>query len=63
MKKKPLNLSISEDLIRKAREYNINFSSFLEDRLREHLSLIEHDESYISSYYDRKKKRVIDSQK
>ena len=41
MKKKPLNLLINEDLVKKAREHDINLSSFLELRLREYLALID----------------------
>ena len=41
MKKKSLNLTISENLIRKGREYNINFSSFLEMKLVEYIAIKE----------------------
>ena len=41
MIKKSLNLTISEDLIRKGREYNINFSSFLEMKLVEYIAYRE----------------------
>ena len=40
MKKRPLNLLVSEDLIARARKCGINLSSFLEIKLEEHLSLI-----------------------
>jgi len=56
-------INVDELVIRKAQELNINISAFLEDRLREYLALIEHDESYISSYYKEKKRKIIDSQK
>ena len=41
MKKKPLNLSVNEELVKRARKYGINLSSFLEIKLQEHLALIE----------------------
>ena len=41
MKKKPLNLLVDEDLVKRARNNGINLSSFFEIRLREYLSLIE----------------------
>ena len=41
MKKKPLNLLINEDLVKRAREQGINLSAFLEIKLQEHLALIE----------------------
>ena len=41
MKKKPLNLSIDKDLIKRARKKGINLSAFLEIRLQEYLALIE----------------------
>lgn len=62
MKKKSLNLSISEDLIRKAREYNINFSSFLEIRLREYLALIVGKEHVVTPFNDNQKSRINNSQ-
>ena len=40
MKKKPLNLLVSEDLINRARERGINLSAFFEIKLEEHLALI-----------------------
>ena len=41
MVKKRLNLLVNEDLIKKAREYGINLSAFLEIKLREYLALID----------------------
>ena len=41
MKKKPLNLSIDKDLIKRARKKGINLSAFLEIKLQEHLAFIE----------------------
>ena len=44
MKKKPLNLLVSKDLVKKAREYNINCSAFFEIKLREYFALIENNQ-------------------
>ena len=41
MKKKPLNLLVNEDLVKKAREHGINLSAFLDIELRRYLALIE----------------------
>ena len=41
MKKRPLNLSINDDLVERARNHGINVSAFLEIKLQEHLALIE----------------------
>jgi len=55
-RKKPTNLSINEDLLRRARKLNVNLSVLLEDRLVEILRLAERDawltenESAIESY-------------
>ena len=40
MKKKPLNLLVNEDLIKRARDRSINLSAFFEIKLEEHLALI-----------------------
>ena len=40
MPKKKLTIAIDEDLITQAREYEINFSSFLEIRLRDYLAIV-----------------------
>ena len=55
-------INVDGIVIRKAKEYNINISAFLEIRLREYLALIERDESYITSYYDNQKSRINNSQ-
>ena len=41
MTKRKLTLAIDETLLKKAKELEINFSSFLEIRLREYIALIE----------------------
>ena len=46
MKKKPLNLSINDNLIDSARKHGINLSAFLEIKLQEHLALIEEKQSF-----------------
>ncbi len=46
MNKKPLNLSINDNLIDRARKHGINLSAFLEIKLQEHLALIEGKQSF-----------------
>ena len=41
MAKRRLNLTINEELLKKARKYDINISSFLEIKLREYIAMIE----------------------
>ena len=41
MAKKTVGLTIDVDLLKKAREYKINLSAFLEIKLREYLALID----------------------
>ncbi|MFE3845824.1 type II toxin-antitoxin system CcdA family antitoxin [Thermoplasmatota archaeon] len=41
MSKRKLTLSINDILIKKARNHNINISSFLEIKLQEYLAIIE----------------------
>ena len=41
MPKKKLTLSVNEDVLKKARKYEINISSFLDIELRRYLALVE----------------------
>ena len=50
MKKKALNLLVSEDLVKRAREQGINLSAFLEIRLQEYLALIDNKENLYTPY-------------
>ena len=52
MKKRHLNLLVSENLIKRAREHNINISSFLEIRLQEYLALIDGKQVNSTPYVD-----------
>ena len=52
MNKKPLNLSVDEELIIRARKCGINLSAFLEIKLQEHLALI-HGKGNINRIYGR----------
>ena len=52
MKKRHLNLLVSENLIERAREHNINISSFLEIRLQEYLALIDGKQVNPTPYVD-----------
>lgn len=50
MKKRPLNLLVSEELIERARKHGINLSAFLELKLEEHLALI-HGKRNVRRFY------------
>ena len=41
MAKKPLNLLVDEDLVKKARDHGLVISRFLENKLQEYFSFIE----------------------
>ena len=41
MSKQKLTLSVNKNVVKKAREHNINISTFLEIRLNEYISLLE----------------------
>ena len=49
MKRRPLNLLVDEDLVKKAREHGLVISRFLENKLREYFALIEGKEETASS--------------
>ena len=48
MSKRKLTLSVNDDLVKEARKYNINLSSFLEIKLREYLALIDRKQTTYS---------------
>ena len=50
MKKRPLNLLVSEELIERARKHVINLSLFFEIKLEEHLALIHGKRKNIRVY-------------
>ena len=41
MNKKPLNLLVDEDLVKKARNHGLNLSKFFENQLRGYFNFIE----------------------
>jgi len=49
MTKRMTSMRIDEDVLKKAKEYGINVSAFLEIKLREYIALIEGKQNNLSS--------------
>ena len=52
MAKKPLNLSVDEDLVKKARDHGLVISRFLENKLQEYFSFIDSIYPNLPSRFD-----------
>ncbi|MDG6219613.1 MAG: type II toxin-antitoxin system CcdA family antitoxin, partial [Candidatus Thermoplasmatota archaeon] len=60
MKKKPLNLLVDEELVRKARDHGLNLSRFFENQLRGYFNFIEgNHQNYYHSANDEENKQSI----
>ena len=60
MKKKPLNLLVYDELVKKARDYGLNLSRFFENQLKGYFKFIEERQNSFTPYINTQNHNIKD---